>query len=156
MGPSDWEDHSLGKEGAERYRVHNLPNCSSCSGLYELGIAVPHSSSSRETSKLDPDCIIPVYLGQAENVRTRLQRYGREGAHLENGKPTSELNYSTQQGLGLFTDIFARCYSVVYRWAPVSTFSFWSFELLDLPWLIRLIALIRRCIWHRRIGFGTT
>uniref|UniRef100_A0A803RBZ1 Uncharacterized protein n=1 Tax=Cannabis sativa TaxID=3483 RepID=A0A803RBZ1_CANSA len=25
VGPSDWEDHSLGKEGAERYRVHNLP-----------------------------------------------------------------------------------------------------------------------------------
>ncbi|KAF7142660.1 hypothetical protein RHSIM_Rhsim05G0022900 [Rhododendron simsii] len=118
VGPSDWEDHYLGKEGAERYRVHNLPNCSSCSGLYELGIAVPHSSSSRETSKLDPDCIIPVYLGQAENVRTRLQRYGREGAHLENGKLTSELNSSTQQGLGLFSDIFARSYSVVYRWAP--------------------------------------
>ncbi|KAI8553563.1 hypothetical protein RHMOL_Rhmol05G0025400 [Rhododendron molle] len=119
VGPSDWEDHSLGKEGAERYRVHNLPNCSSCSGLYELGIAVPHSSSSRETSKLDPDCIIPVYLGQAENVRTRLQRYGREGAHLENGKQTNELNSSTQQGLGLFSDIFARSYSVVYRWAPM-------------------------------------
>ncbi|KAK1562994.1 hypothetical protein Q3G72_020499 [Acer saccharum] len=25
VGPSDWEDHSLGKEGVARYRVHNLP-----------------------------------------------------------------------------------------------------------------------------------
>ncbi|KAH7852785.1 hypothetical protein Vadar_029179 [Vaccinium darrowii] len=72
IGASDWEDHSLGKEGAERYRVHNLPNCFSCSGLHELGIAVPCSSSSAETSKLDPDSIIAVYLGQGENVRTRL------------------------------------------------------------------------------------
>ncbi|KAH7852920.1 hypothetical protein Vadar_030992 [Vaccinium darrowii] len=69
IGASDWEDQSLGKEGTERYRYHNLPNCSSCSGLYEFGIAIPCSSSSRETSKLDPDSIIPVYLGQAENIR---------------------------------------------------------------------------------------
>ncbi|GFS43296.1 effector of transcription2 [Actinidia rufa] len=119
IGPSDWEDHSLGKEGAERYRVHNLPNCSSCSGLYELGIAVPRFCSGRETSKLDPVHIIPVYLGQAENVRTRLQRYGREGAHLENGKSFGEANDSVRQGLGLFSEIFSRGYSVVYRWAPV-------------------------------------
>ncbi|KAH7851339.1 hypothetical protein Vadar_010087 [Vaccinium darrowii] len=72
IGASDWEDHSLGKEGAERYSVHNLPNCSSCSGLHELGIAVPCSCSIGETSKLDPDSIIAVYLGEGENVRTRL------------------------------------------------------------------------------------
>ncbi|CAL5442875.1 unnamed protein product [Camellia sinensis] len=119
IGPSDWEDHSLGKEGAERYRIHNLPNCASCSGLYELGIVVLHTRSGRETSKFDPDRIIPVYVGQADNVRTRLQRYGREGAHLENGKSTGELNDSVLQGRGLFSEIFSRGYSVVYRWAPM-------------------------------------
>ncbi|KAL6974524.1 hypothetical protein U1Q18_028709 [Sarracenia purpurea var. burkii] len=127
IGPCDWEEHSMGKEGAERYRVHNLPNCSSWSGLYELGIAVPCSHSRHETSKLDPYRIIPVYLGQADNVRTRLQRYGREGAHLENGKSTNELNESVQQGLGLFSEIFKRGCSVVYRWAPVSTSSIYLF-----------------------------
>ncbi|KAF5935103.1 hypothetical protein HYC85_026232 [Camellia sinensis] len=120
IGPSDWEDHSLGKEGAERYRIHNLPNCASCSGLYELGIVVLHTRSGRETSKFDPDRIIPVYVGQADNVRTRLQCYGREGAHLENGKSTGELNDSVLQGRGLFSEIFSRGYSVVYRWAPVN------------------------------------
>ncbi|GMQ06181.1 hypothetical protein CsSME_00050863 [Camellia sinensis var. sinensis] len=143
IGPSDWEDHSLGKEGAERYRIHNLPNCASCSGLYELGIVVLHTRSGRETSKFDPDRIIPVYVGQADNVRTRLQCYGREGAHLENGKSTGELNDSVLQGRGLFSEIFSRGYSVVYRWAPVSTYSFFFIsELLDLPWVLWLFALL--------------
>ncbi|GMP59573.1 hypothetical protein CsSME_00022806 [Camellia sinensis var. sinensis] len=78
VGPSDWEDHSSGKEGAERYRVYNLPYCSSCSGLYELGIALPCTRSGR--------------------------------AHLENGN-----------SIGLFSDIFSRGCSIVYRWAPMKS-----------------------------------
>ncbi|KAL6958544.1 hypothetical protein U1Q18_049205 [Sarracenia purpurea var. burkii] len=121
IGPSDWEDHSLGKEGAERYKVHNLPNCSSCSGLYELGIVVPHTRSGREIGKLDRDLVIPVYLGQADNVRSRLQRYGRDGAHLENGNVTGQLNEAIQQGPRLFSDIFSSGFSIVYRWAPMKS-----------------------------------
>ncbi|KAH7854982.1 hypothetical protein Vadar_019855 [Vaccinium darrowii] len=118
IGPSDWEDHSLRKEGAERYRVHNLPNCSSCSGIYELGIVIPQAHSGRKTGNLDPELIIPVYLGQADNVRTRLQCYGREGAHLENGNSNSQVNDFVQQRRGLFSEAFSRGYSIVYRWAP--------------------------------------
>lgn len=118
IGPSDWEDHLLNKDGAEKYRTQNLPNCSSCPGLYELGIAVSCPQTGREFDKLKSNFIIPVYLGQANNVRTRLQRYGREGAHLENGFPNSEL--SDSRGQGLFTEIFSRGFPIVYRWAPVS------------------------------------
>lgn len=110
VGPSDWEDHSLGKEGAERYKVYNLPDCSSCSGLYELGIALPCTRSGREISKLFPDRIIPVYLGQSDDIRYRLQCYGREGAHLENGN-----------SIGIFSNIFSRGCAIVYRWAPMKS-----------------------------------
>ncbi|KAM3395302.1 protein EFFECTOR OF TRANSCRIPTION 2 [Capsicum galapagoense] len=120
IGPNDWEDHLLGKEGAEKYRTQNLPNCTSCSGVYELGIAVPWLRSTR----LDPDHIVPVYVGKSDSVRIRLQRYGREGAHLENGCSNSELHdneiISASKRAGLFTETFARGFSIVYRWAPTN------------------------------------
>ncbi|GMI88555.1 effector of transcription2, ARABIDOPSIS EFFECTOR OF TRANSCRIPTION2 [Hibiscus trionum] len=106
IGPHDWEDHSAGKEGVARYRVENLPKTSS-SGLYELAIYPTDSST-----KLDPNKALVVYLGEADNIRTRLQQYGRTGAHL--GR-----NGSADQVCGCFEDIFARGYSVVYRWAPM-------------------------------------
>lgn len=99
VGPSDWENHSHGKEGAERYKVHNLPNDTG-PGLYELGIAVPGAG------------VIVVYVGQAESVRARLQAYGRTGAHLNSGSDSGRY----------FEDIFRRGYSIVYRSAPVSEF----------------------------------
>lgn len=115
IGPSDWENHLLNKDGAEKYRTQNLPNCSSCSGFYELGIVV---SSPKSRLK-----VIPVYVGQADNVRTRLQQYGRGGAHLEIVQPNGELNGSV--GHGLFTEVFSRDLSLAYRWVPVSiTYSF--------------------------------
>ncbi|KAI5664667.1 hypothetical protein M9H77_23990 [Catharanthus roseus] len=124
IGPSDWEDHAQGKEGAERYRVGNLPNCSSCPGVYELGIVESCHRSGREASKLDPNFIIPVYLGKSDNARNRLQQYGREGAHLENGSSYWKQNYcnnvQAQEGLGLFSEIFAKGFSIVYRWAPMT------------------------------------
>ncbi|CAK9147260.1 unnamed protein product [Ilex paraguariensis] len=123
VGASDWEDHLLGKQGEERYRIHNLPNCSSCPGVYELGISVSRPRSGRDFSKLDPDFIIPVYIGQADSVRTRLQRYGRDGAHLGNGYSNCELNNGRNcfvlKGPGLFTDTFKKGFSIVYRWAPM-------------------------------------
>ncbi|KAM1155637.1 hypothetical protein ACFX13_027099 [Malus domestica] len=120
VGPSDWEDHSLGKEGAERYRVHNLPKKES-PGVYELGISVSRTSLGREIGKLNPDYIVPVYLGQADNVRTRLQQYGRSGSHLGNGSvtghPTDRVR--KEKGPGLFVEILSRGYPIVYRWAPM-------------------------------------
>lgn len=97
IGGSDWKEHSSGKEGAERYRTQNLPNRTS-PGAYELGIA---TSASRN---LNSASVIPVYTGQANNVRARLQSYGRSGAHLTT----------------LFADVFIRGLPIVYRWAPVS------------------------------------
>ncbi|XVF34997.1 hypothetical protein REPUB_Repub18cG0106800 [Reevesia pubescens] len=111
IGPEDWEDYSLGKEGVARYRVENLPRNSS-SGLYELGIYRTGSSSRDNPGKLDPDKGLVVYLGEADNVRTRLQQYGRTGAHLGRSD-------SGEKGCGYFEDIFSRGYSIVYRWAPM-------------------------------------
>ncbi|KAI8565420.1 hypothetical protein RHMOL_Rhmol03G0257800 [Rhododendron molle] len=116
VGPSDWEDHSLWK-GAERYRVQNLPNCYSCPGLYELGLVISGAHSGSKIGNLDP---VPFYLGQTGNVRTRLQCYGREGAHLENGDSNGQVNdYVLQQGHGAFSEAFSRGYTIAYRWAPM-------------------------------------
>ncbi|XP_042063598.1 protein EFFECTOR OF TRANSCRIPTION 2-like [Salvia splendens] len=91
---SDWKEQLSGK-GAERYRSQNLPNRTS-PGAYELGIA---TSASRN---LDSASVIPIYTGQANNVRARLQSYGRSGAHL--------------------ASLFAiRGLSIVYRWAPMES-----------------------------------
>lgn len=124
IGPNDWEDYLLGKEGTERYRTHNLPNCTSCPGVYELGVAVSRRQAGREATRFDPDYIVPVYVGKSDNVRTRLQRYGREGAHLENGFSNSELhvheNVYGPKRAGLFTETFSRGFSIVYRWAPMN------------------------------------
>ncbi|XP_034913295.1 protein EFFECTOR OF TRANSCRIPTION 2 isoform X1 [Populus alba] len=123
IGHSDWQDYLLGKEGASRYRIHNLPTTSG-PGLYELGIAVPRSGLlRRDVGKLVPDDIVVVYLGQADSVRTRLQQYGRSGAHLGNTYSTGHVNDSKddslKKGLGLFEEIFSRGQSIVYRWAPM-------------------------------------
>ncbi|KAI3790087.1 hypothetical protein L2E82_02900 [Cichorium intybus] len=119
IGPRDWEDYLLSKEGAERYRTHNLPNCSSCPGLYELGIAVSlPQTESKNSTKLSSKRIIPVYLGQADNVRTRLQQYGRDGAHLENGLSNGE--QIDRKVLGLFSDIFSYGFAIAFRWAPMN------------------------------------
>ncbi|KAJ0031367.1 hypothetical protein Pint_13364 [Pistacia integerrima] len=113
IGPSDWEDFLLGKEGASRYRVHNLPTCPG-PGLYELGVAVPRKGLGREVNKLDSDGVVVVYLGQADSVRTRLQRYGRSGAHLNNPNDSG-----LKIGPGYFEDVFSRGASIVYRWVPM-------------------------------------
>lgn len=133
IGPSDWEDHHLGKEGSEKYRIHNLPSSCSVPGLYELGIAAPRSLSGRKIKRRH---VIVVYLGQAENVRTRLQHYGQAGSHLEaNGSfflhqksesSSHQQNKSSndvyvQQGPGLFTETFSKGFSIVFRWASMDT-----------------------------------
>lgn len=116
IGPCDWEDYLLNKEGAERYRTQNVPNCSSCPGIYELGIIVSRMKG-KSSSKLSFKNVIPVYLGQADKVRTRMQQYGRDGDHLENGWANGEQN--DRKVLGLFSDIFSLGFAIAFRWAPV-------------------------------------
>ncbi|XP_020274982.1 protein EFFECTOR OF TRANSCRIPTION 2-like isoform X2 [Asparagus officinalis] len=65
---------------------------------------------------LDSQTIIVVYLGQTNNVRTRLQQYGRVGAHLHSGRLISS---EGKECSGLFTDVFSRGYSIMFRWAPM-------------------------------------
>ncbi|XP_012845412.1 PREDICTED: uncharacterized protein LOC105965416 [Erythranthe guttata] len=106
----DWKEHAMGKEGAERYRTHNLPNCACSPGVYELAVALVLRRHSGII------ILVPVYVGQTENIRNRLQDYGRNGAHLESN------------GL-LVSDVFSRGFSIVYRWAPVSSFNY-----SQVPW----------------------
>ncbi|KAL3825254.1 hypothetical protein ACJIZ3_021283 [Penstemon smallii] len=114
-----WKDHAMGKEGAENYSTQNLPNSISCAGVYELAVAM---SGAR---KLDSSSVITVYVGEAENVRTRLQQYGRDGSHLENGCSNDEFNnwqnVSSLKVPGLFSDIFSKGYSIAYRCAPMAS-----------------------------------
>ncbi|KAI3956885.1 hypothetical protein MKX01_000919 [Papaver californicum] len=123
IGPSDWENYLLRKEGIERYRNHNLPLTCSCPGLYELGVASTRSNSGHDVRKLDQKGIIVVYLGQADNIRTRLQDYGRGGSHLDRGKSTNntnaDSNFVYQQGPGLFKEIFSKGFPIVFRWASL-------------------------------------
>lgn len=106
-----------------RYRLYNLPKCSS-PGLYELGIAVYPSELGRDIGKLNPKKIVVVYLGQADDVRTRLQQYGRSGAHLGSiGCPQNQ-----NGGCGYFADTFSKGYSIVFRWVPVSAYLIYPFS----------------------------
>jgi hypothetical protein len=77
----------------------------------------------REISKLDPDRVIVTYLGQADNVKARLQQYGRTGAHLGkfNGCPNDSKSVCLQKEPGLFEETFSNGYPIVFRWVPVST-----------------------------------
>lgn len=120
IGPSDWEDYSKGKEGSTRYRIHNLPE-NSGPGVYELGVAASTSGLGREIYKLSTDScrVVVVYLGKGDNVRTRLQCYGRNGAHLGNG--CSSFESSHQKGHSLFHEIFLQGFPIVYRWASMQT-----------------------------------
>ncbi|KAF8104694.1 hypothetical protein N665_0170s0067 [Sinapis alba] len=117
LSSDDWEDFKKGKDGVGRYRVENLPR-RSCPGLYELGVVAV-------TGKLDSEDVLAAYLGQAESVRSRLQCYGRSGAHLRSNVNNNNLDASCCESpdkkAGLFEDIFMKHGSVVYRWAPMGS-----------------------------------
>ncbi|CAM6120380.1 unnamed protein product [Calypogeia fissa] len=163
VGPADWKDHIAGEEGSQRYRIHNLPASYFGPGVYELGLtrqqqhASKPNTSTPENSKhrkLRRHTVVVVYLGQADNIRQRLQRYGQTGSHLEGtrsrlvsaleetfeqqksgdarakfrgwfaaeqkvekGGGNAEPRTSIQGGLGLFTEVFSRGYSIAFRWA---------------------------------------
>lgn len=105
IGAHDWENHKLGTIGIQRYRLHNIPLISSCPGLYELGVAAVRTDLGRGIRTLDSDSIVVVYLGQADNVRNRLQHYGRAGSHLI-------LN---------FGEVFTLGFPIVFRWVAMES-----------------------------------
>ncbi|RLM87393.1 uncharacterized protein C2845_PM04G31010 [Panicum miliaceum] len=118
VGPSDWEDHSAGKDGVQRYRIRNLPD--NFPGLYELSVAGASDEGVRARRR-DSRGVVVVYLGQADSVRARLQQYGRSGSHLDTGNSLGsagkdEVNV-VAPGLGLFREVFFRGYSIVFRCA---------------------------------------
>ncbi|RCV13764.1 hypothetical protein SETIT_2G371900v2 [Setaria italica] len=120
VGPSDWEDHSAGKEGVQRYRIRNLPD--NFPGIYELGVAGASDEGVRSRRR-DSRGVVVVYLGQADSVRARLQQYGRSGSHLDTGNSLgsagkAEVN-ALAAGPGLFREVFSRGYSVVFRCAQM-------------------------------------
>ncbi|KAJ4782661.1 Protein EFFECTOR OF TRANSCRIPTION 2 [Rhynchospora pubera] len=122
VGPSDWDDHWLGKEGARRYMIHNLPE--NFPGLYELGIVKPGTNICATTRSDDLKDVVVVYLGQADNVRTRLQHYGRTGSHLECGKVDNVgkgQNVQVKEEPGLFREVFALGFSIAYRCVPMKS-----------------------------------
>ncbi|XP_077210313.1 protein EFFECTOR OF TRANSCRIPTION 2-like [Tasmannia lanceolata] len=132
VGPSDWENHSLGEDGTERYRIHRLPEICSHPGLYELGIAAAHTDLGRKINKINSSSVVPIYIGQADNVRMRLQEHGRGSSHLGSGTSTGEH--------GLFENIFSRGYPILYRWAPMQNKNEaektegWLLETFDYAW----------------------
>ncbi|KAL7093738.1 hypothetical protein ACP275_11G058600 [Erythranthe tilingii] len=103
IGPMDWKEHAMGKDGAERYRTHNLPNRPCLPGVYELAVAFVLRRHSGII------ILVPVYVGQTENIRNRLQDYGRNGAHLESNNRL------------LVSDVLSRGFSIVYRWIPMKS-----------------------------------
>jgi hypothetical protein len=92
VGPSDWRDHAAGKEGVQRYRVQNLPGSHCGPGVYELGVTGPawlpvqQDLAGLGSNKLRSKEVVAVFVGQSDNVRQRLQRYGQSGGHLEGAK----------------------------------------------------------------------
>jgi hypothetical protein len=76
-----------------------------------------------------------VYLGQADNVRARLQQYGRTGSHLDTGNQLAavgkaEIN-AVAAGPGLFREVFSKGYSLMFRCALVSVSCLFSSSLDD-------------------------
>lgn len=131
VGCFDWEDYDQGKHGIERYRTCNLPTGSSSPGLYELGLVSSCYVSDRGVRRIKSKDVIVVYLGEADNVRIRLQHYGRAGSHLDHGNSIRPLRdnhvSSLSKGPGLFKEVFAKGFSIAYRWAQVLAFFSFAF-----------------------------
>lgn len=91
VGPEDWQNHTAGEDGSQRYRLHNLPASYFGPGVYELGLTQQPTThdfnKQQQQRKLRRHAVVVVYLGQADNVRQRLQRYGQTGSHLEGIRP---------------------------------------------------------------------
>ncbi|KAK1318322.1 hypothetical protein QJS10_CPB04g00685 [Acorus calamus] len=84
VGPTDWKNYDMGKEGVPRYRIQNLPPAYSVPGIYELGIGLPATDEADHLSCWTNFVyVISAYLGHTGDLRKRLQEHGRGGSHLE-------------------------------------------------------------------------
>lgn len=98
VAPSDWKEQAAGRNGGDRFRYRNLPSPHAGAGIYELGITLPAWKTEdllTETGSLKSEDIIVVYVGHADHIRNRLQRYGQAGAHLEGLRSPNFSNFST-------------------------------------------------------------
>ncbi|KAG0631666.1 hypothetical protein M758_1G270800 [Ceratodon purpureus] len=148
VGPSDWSEHAAGKDGIDRYHLHNLPASHFGPGVYELGVTAPSwspTSHSQRTRALKREDVMAVYVGQADNIRLRLQKYGQAGSHLE-GSRSSKLYQGdddsvdggtsgsfrskvaaesgirkSNKGPRLFSEVFALGSSIAFRWAQTDS-----------------------------------
>lgn len=125
----DWREHAAHKEGVERCRTQNLP-AAHCSGpgVYELGVTTPswlptpaagvqggasstttNTTTNASTPALRRRDVVVVYVGQADNIRKRLQEFGQPGAHLERSRYFANYIY-----IQLFTNSFKFPFSSHY------------------------------------------
>ncbi|KAL6560983.1 hypothetical protein OROHE_006160 [Orobanche hederae] len=82
--PGDWETYLMGKRGADSYMTQYLPNTRR-PAIYEIGIAKKIQPGRKTHNKIRSGShVVVVYVGQTQNLRSRLQQYMRNGAHLEN------------------------------------------------------------------------
>lgn len=84
VGPSDWREGqaAAGRTGTVtgRYHVQNVPAMEFGPGVFELGVTAP---SQRAQHSLKKEDVIPVYVGQAANIRHRLHKFGQAAAHVD-------------------------------------------------------------------------
>ncbi|CAK9277099.1 unnamed protein product [Sphagnum jensenii] len=130
VGPEDWMGHAAGKEDVEKYRAHNLPGSNWGPGVYELGLAMPEWTAMNEQriglkkkeKKLRPQNVMVVYVGNAEHIRQRLQRYGEAGGHLEDSEyfykssSTEHGVRKSSRGPRLFSEVFTLGCAIAFRW----------------------------------------
>ena len=119
MGPLDSTEQinsASRKDGSCKYHTHNLPAAQFGPGVYELGVTAPSWSqvpNSKRSRTLKTEDVIPVYIGQAANIRQRLQKYGQAGAQLEHGSRYCKQSIIRSQVLNfLFFSHDALCWSL--------------------------------------------
>ncbi|KAL6585853.1 hypothetical protein OROMI_002497 [Orobanche minor] len=112
--PGDWETYLMGKRGAESYMTQYLPN-TRCPAIYEIGIAKKIQPGRKTRNKIRSGShVVVVYVGQTQNLRSRLQQYMSNGAHLEKRFLT---DFTYVSSPGLFSDTFSKGYTIFYRYA---------------------------------------
>ncbi|CAM6074570.1 unnamed protein product [Sphagnum tenellum] len=125
VGPEDWKGHAAGKEDVEKYRAHNLPGSNWGPGVYELGLAMPEWTAMNEQriglkmkeKKLRPQNVMVVYVGNAEHIRQRLQRYGEaDSDYFYKSSSTEHGVRKSSRGPRLFSEVFTLGCAIAFRW----------------------------------------
>ncbi|CAK9234855.1 unnamed protein product [Sphagnum troendelagicum] len=125
VGPEDWKGYAAGKEDVEKYRAHNLPGSNWGPGVYELGLAMPEWTAMNEQriglkkkeKKLRPQNVMVVYVGNAEHIRQRLQRYGEaDSEYFYKSSSTEHGVRKSSRGPRLFSEVFTLGCAIAFRW----------------------------------------